>query len=89
MEKIDLTKLSTETDSYGFYTYSSVHILTDNGTGVATLSGTPSTTDFGETEVVLQVSDGFVTETQRFTIVVDLHNSEGSTYQGYLPLIIK
>jgi VCBS repeat-containing protein len=43
----------------------------DNGDGTASLSGTPVQADAGSHPVSLQVSDGTVSATQDFTIVVD------------------
>ncbi len=46
-------------------------MLTDNGDGTATLSGTPSNADVGEHAVVLQVTDsGGLSDTQAFTVTV-------------------
>ena len=44
--------------------------LTDNGNGTATLSGTPTNAEVGAHAVVLEVSDGSLTDTQSFTITV-------------------
>ena len=44
--------------------------LTDNGDGTATLSGTPTNAEVGTHNVVLEVSDGSLTDTQAFTITV-------------------
>jgi len=45
--------------------------LVDNGDGTATLSGTPAESDVGSHSVVLEVSDGDLSEPQSFTVVVD------------------
>ena len=45
-------------------------VLTDNGDGTATLSGTPTNAEVGDHAVVLAVSDGSLTATQSFTISV-------------------
>ncbi len=44
--------------------------LTDNGDDTATLSGTPTNAEVGNHHVVLEVSDGSLSDTQSFTIVV-------------------
>ena len=44
--------------------------LTDNGNGTAILSGTPSNAEVGNHNVVIEVSDGALTDTQSFTISV-------------------
>jgi VCBS repeat-containing protein len=45
-------------------------MLTDNGDGTATLSGTPGNDQVGSHGVVLQVSDGVLFASQSFTLVV-------------------
>ncbi|MEM7220843.1 MAG: cadherin domain-containing protein [Pseudomonadota bacterium] len=45
--------------------------LTDNGDGTATLSGIPVEADIGSHNIELTVSDGSLSSTQTFTIVVD------------------
>ena len=44
--------------------------LVDNGDGTATLSGTPTNAEVGDHGVVIEVSDGSLTDTQSFTITV-------------------
>ncbi len=44
--------------------------FTDNGDGTATLSGTPTDTEVGSHSVVLSISDGSLSDSQSFTIVV-------------------
>ena len=44
--------------------------LVDNGDGTATLSGTPTNAEVGDQSVVLEVSDGALTDTQNFTLNV-------------------
>ena len=44
--------------------------FTDNGDGTATLEGTPSPTDAGTHDVLLEVTDGAVTVQQDFTVTV-------------------
>jgi parallel beta-helix repeat protein len=44
--------------------------LTDNGGGTATLTGTPTNANVGDHRVVLQVSDGYLTSDQSFSITV-------------------
>ena len=46
-------------------------MLTDNGDGTATLSGTPAVSDAGTVNVTLTVNDGDATATQVFTITVN------------------
>ncbi len=53
-------------------------MLTDNGDGTATLSGTPANGDVGQHNVDLQVSDGVLTDTQSFTITVNNVNDPPS-----------
>ena len=46
--------------------------LTDNGNGMATLTGTPGNAEVGDHDVVLEVSDGIAAAVQQaFTITVD------------------
>ena len=45
--------------------------FTDNGDGTASLTGTPTNSDVGDHNVVLEVTDGPETATQSFTITVD------------------
>ncbi|UII19184.1 MBG domain-containing protein [Fulvivirga ligni] len=53
--------------------------LTDNGDGTATLTGTPSNSNFGANEVVLTVTDGAGAATnQNFVINVDNSNDQPS-----------
>ncbi len=57
--------------------------LTDHGNGTATLSGTPGSDDVGNHLVVIEVTDGFATGTQTFTITVKLLN------YYYFPIMMK
>ncbi|MEM7032083.1 MAG: Ig-like domain-containing protein [Chloroflexota bacterium] len=61
--------------------------LTDQGSGMATLSGTPSVLDVGPTEVVLQVQDAFVTQIQSFTILVDEADPGPGAQTLYFPAL--
>lgn len=78
-EEVEYTYLVTATDvdnSYEDLTFLAVTLpdwleLVDHGNGTATLSGTPSDTDFGPHDVVIQVSDGEDVAQQSFTIVVE------------------
>lgn len=46
----------------------------DNGDGTATLSGTPTNSEVGDHAVLIEVSDGTLTDTQSFTITVSNTN---------------
>ncbi|WP_227814678.1 cadherin domain-containing protein [Nitrogeniibacter aestuarii] len=56
--------------------------LTDNGDGTATLSGTPTNSEVGNHNVVLQVSDGSLTDTQSYTITVSNTNDVPTITSG-------
>ncbi|MCP5421404.1 MAG: cadherin domain-containing protein [Chromatiaceae bacterium] len=56
--------------------------LIDNGDGTATLSGTPTNAEVGDHSVVLEVSDGSLTDTQGFTITVSNTNDAPSITSG-------
>ncbi|WP_230971554.1 cadherin domain-containing protein [Nitrogeniibacter aestuarii] len=56
--------------------------LTDNGDGTATLSGTPTNSEVGDHNVVLQVSDGSLTDSQSYTITVSNTNDAPTITSG-------
>ncbi len=53
--------------------------LSDNGSGLATLTGTPQSTDVGSNAVVISVNDGTVSTNQSFTITVAAANTGVTT----------
>ena len=52
--------------------------FTDNGSGSATLTGTPTNAEVGSHDIVLQVSDGTLTTDQSFSILVTNTNDPPS-----------
>jgi hypothetical protein len=56
--------------------------LTDNGNGTATLSGTPDSSDVGDSNITLTASDGTASTDQTFTLTVDSAPSTSSSGGG-------
>ena len=79
---------TTDPDTGGSLTISAPALpawltLTDNGNGSATLAGTPTNAEVGPHNVILQVSDGNLQDSQNFTVaVVNVNDAPVITSDG-------
>ena len=60
--------------------------LIDHGDGTALLNGTPGSDDVGDHQVGLQVSDGVLTDIQKFTITIE---AATGSYTVFLLIVVK